>query len=163
VCAAGKNGVTSARCLNSLLTPLYDKYKEESPFELLRCLDCYGNLPEEMKKAGLGCYNNKAKTFRGLIYTDIDLKVCSVDELEDIIGIGPKTSRCFILHSRPNQQVACLDTHILKWLRDQGVDAPKSTPSYKKYLMLEKKFIELAANRDLAALDLEIWNRYRSA
>lgn len=165
ICAAGKNGVTATRCLNNLLSTIYNDFKNSSPFSLLKWADKNKDLPQLLKGAGIGCYNNKAKSFRELIYSNINLRTCDISELELISGIGPKTSRCFILHSRPNQKVACLDTHILKWLRDQGIDAPKSTPTGKKYLILEKKFLEIAATtkKDVAALDLEIWNLYRSA
>jgi thermostable 8-oxoguanine DNA glycosylase len=73
-----------------------------------------------------------------------------------------KTSRCFIIHSRPNAQYAALDTHILKHMRSLGYDTPKSTPSKKQYLHLEKEFLKLAKKADMspANYDLMIWNKY---
>jgi thermostable 8-oxoguanine DNA glycosylase len=68
------------------------------------------------------------------------------------------------MHSRPNQRIAVLDTHILHWLRDQGVAAPKTTPlkGSKKYKDLELTFLTLAdkLGEDPAILDLRIWNEY---
>jgi thermostable 8-oxoguanine DNA glycosylase len=87
-----------------------------------------------------------------------------VQELESVKGIGPKTARFFLLHSRPNQEIAVLDTHILHWMRDNGIKAPKTTPSGEKYLKFEKMFIDIAKKNDIsiADLDLRIWTAYSS-
>jgi len=91
------------------------------------------------------------------------LRTCSIDELESIFGIGRKTSRCFVMHSRRNAQCAGLDTHILKFLRSKGHDVPKSTPgSKKKYLEIENLFLKYAkkSNKTIAKFDLDIWKKY---
>ena len=126
------------------------------------------HLPQFLKRKGIGCYNNRAKTFRKLnhkIWTSIKfLETATLEELEEIYGIGPKTSRFFLMHSRPNQRVAALDTHILKELNAQGVPAPKSTPAYgRKYKQLEQEFIRLAdvAGMSVADYDLHIWKKWR--
>jgi thermostable 8-oxoguanine DNA glycosylase len=51
---------------------------------------------------------------------------------------------------------------MLKHLRTLGYDAPKSTPTGKKYLILEKNVLYLAkeAGMSPADYDLMIWNRY---
>jgi thermostable 8-oxoguanine DNA glycosylase len=115
-----------------------------------------------LRNAGIGCYNMKASYFFDLIYSDINLKKCSVEELEKIKGIGPKTARCFLLHSRPNQNYAGIDTHILKFLAAKGFEVPKSTPTGRRYRELEKEFVKLAkkAKKSVAEYDLEIWNEY---
>jgi thermostable 8-oxoguanine DNA glycosylase len=100
------------------------------------------------------------------VNSGIDLKTCTVDDLESIPGIGPKTARCFLIHSRPNQQLGALDTHILRYMREQGYDVPKSTPSSKKYKEVEKKWLKLAneiskkTGKTLAEVDLDIWRKY---
>lgn len=166
ILAAGKNGVTSANCLNGFLNSwamaLADVYL--SPFEIMREVDEKGILAEELKKFGIGCNNVKAGYIRDLINSDIDLRTCTVDELEAIKGIGPKTARCFLIHSRKNQQYAGLDTHILKFLKDQGHPVPKATPTGKKYKELEQIFLGLAkdAKKSVAEFDLSIWNEYRN-
>jgi len=116
-----------------------------------------------MKRFGIGCYNHKAKAFRELLASKIDLKTCDVDDLERIAGIGPKTSRCFLLHSRPNQTYAGLDRHVLRYMRDQGFSVPKSTPTGAKYKKIEQEFIKIAnkLGKSTSELDLEIWNKYR--
>ena len=92
----------------------------------------------------------------------IDLHLCSPQDLEEIAGIGPKTSRFFILHSRPFQQYAVLDTHILAEMREWGLDAPKMTPgSSRRYAELEEAFLMRCKlmGTDPATLDLAIWNK----
>lgn len=161
ICAAGKNGVTSAGCLNNLLS--YWCKNEDSPFEIVKKIDEQTDLAQELKRFGIGCYNNKAKAFRELYKSGINLKNCTTDDLEKNHSIGCKTSRCFILHSRPNQRLAALDVHILRFLRDEGFVVPKSTPTGQKYKKIEKIFLEIADNRNMspAKLDLEIWRKYR--
>lgn len=166
VCAAGKNGKTAARCLNLLLTKIM--HKDDTPFKAVLNYasnnlgtPLYG-IDILLKSCGVGCYTNKAKTFIALAYSGLNLKTCSVDDLEKIHGIGMKTARCFIIHSRKDADCAGLDTHVLKFLRLMGFDTPKSTPTKRKYLQLEQEFVKLAKkyNKPIAVLDLEIWNHY---
>lgn len=166
VCAAGKNGVTAARCLDKLLSTWRGKlYKlHPSPFDIIQYIYKFGNLADEMKKHGIGCYNAKSKTFIYLVCNRMDLKTCSVEDLELVPGIGPKTARCFLIHSRENQQYAGLDTHVLKFLRDKGHDVPKQTPTGKKYRNLELEFLKYVTESKMtvANFDLKIWNDYRN-
>jgi len=175
VCAAGKNGRTAARCLEVFLSMI--TFNNMSPFEAIRSKDTYDNLTtdtmkkilsehktiaELMRLSGIGCYNNKSRTFIELAWSNINLKICTVDDLEKIYGIGMKTSRCFILHSRKNVRYAGLDTHILKFLKAMGYNTPKSTPTGKKYLELEAAFLNYAdmVYKTPAEFDLDIWNQY---
>jgi len=92
-----------------------------------------------------------------------DLATCTVEDLMDIPGVGPKTSRFFLLHSRPNQKLAVLDTHVLAWLRDRhSYSIPTSTPGKRKYAELEKTFLYdcETLGKTPAELDLEIWTEY---
>jgi thermostable 8-oxoguanine DNA glycosylase len=69
----------------------------------------------------------------------------------------------FLMHSRKGQQYAALDTHILKYLRARGHDAPLNTPSPgPKYRALESAFLGHAkkAGMSPADFDLSIWNSY---
>lgn len=159
VCAAGKNGRTAARCLDSLLK---DVKGYQAPLNTI-AKSGYDCLAPLLKRHGIGCYNSKARTMWELANSNLDLRTCSAEDLEKIYGIGMKTSRCFIMHSRPDTKYAGLDTHILKFLRSRGVPAPKSTPTNrKKYLELERKFLTFAeeSGKMVAELDLEIWNYY---
>lgn len=166
VCAAGKNGKLAARCIDNLLKtwrPVAARMmKNPSPFEVIKQITYRADLAEEMKNHGIGCFNQKAKTFIQLIWSNLNLKTCTVDDLEKITGIGPKTARCFLIHSREGQQYAALDTHVLKFMKDMGYDVPKTTPTGKKYKRIEKDFIYLAgvAGYTTAEFDLMIWNAY---
>lgn len=124
-------------------------------------------LIRQLKIARTGNYSKLEKAFRkaaeAVISEALDLRVCSPSELEKIPGIGPKTSRFFILWTRPNARCAALDTHILKWLKYLGYDAPKSTPVGKKYEELELAFLAEADKRGIppAKLDEMIWTYCR--
>ncbi len=167
VCAAGKNGVTAAKCLDRLLSNIRAKVgQNDSPLKTLRKYEIRddADLELELKSAGIGCYRAKANTFRYLIVSPINLKTCTVDNLERIPGIGPKTARCFLIHSRPNQKLAGLDVHILRFLADKGYDVTKNTPSGKRYKKIEQFFIKEAelSGKNIADFDLEIWKEYRT-
>ncbi|RDJ35364.1 MAG: hypothetical protein DWQ19_11150 [Crenarchaeota archaeon] len=159
ICAAGKNAISSAKGLDRFLTIING---HDNPFQAIRVVGLK-KLPKLLKSCGIGCYNNKAAAFWSLANSDINLRTCSAQDLETIKGIGRKTSRCFIMHSRKNARHAGLDVHILSFLRDSGYDAPKITPSSEKeYLRLENIFLKLAdkSNLPVAEFDLLIWREY---
>lgn len=177
VLSAGKNGRVAARCLDRFLSKI--KHCGTTPFEALRNRTVSDNMPKEimnklgnkystvqelMKDSGIGCSTSKSRSFTELAWSNIDLSTCEPEALEGIYGIGMKTSRCFIMHSRKNSKYAGLDTHMLKHLREEGVDkVPKSTPNSKKeYCRLEKEVLNLAAKENMspAEFDLMIWNKY---
>lgn len=172
VCAAGHNAMSSAKALDRFLASIPLTTKEDfyqSPFVRIKHLGIFQDYKERissyMKAAGIGCntWRTKARTFFELATFGFDLKKCTIDELEQIHGIGRKTSRFFMLHTRPNMQCAVLDTHILKYMRDMGYDVPKNTPSTKKsYELIESQFLELAnaSGQSVADFDLNLWNRY---
>ena len=141
-------------------------YQNNTPFHWILSEHALFDLAQTLKYYGIGCYNSKARTFYELAVAkfkgELDLRTCSASDLEKIHGIGPKTARCFILHSRKNAQVAGLDTHMLKHLKSLGYDVPKSTPTGKKYLELEKVVLSLAKRAKMtpASYDLHIWNKY---
>ena len=170
VCAAGHNAVSSAKALQIFLDRL-DHYNDGSPFQKIKYLDRWPNykdlISNFMKYAGIGCnsWKFKARTFYELATSNLDLKACSLEDLESIHGIGRKTSRFFMLHTRPNMQCAVLDTHILKHMRDKGYDVPKNTPASKKsYALIESQFLKLAheSGQSVADFDLSLWVLYSS-
>ena len=161
ICAAGKTAKIASRALEAFLIA---QEIRKSPFEAIKKIGkrC---LPGLLKKYGIGCYNQKGKTMWQLVNSKLNLKTCSVEDLETIYGIGRKTSRCFIMHTRKLARCAGLDTHVLKFLRDKGYDAPKQTPSSKKkYLELEEAFIaekdKEMPDQSVANFDLAIWKKY---
>lgn len=134
-----------------------------TPFERVNYLISQGKLLSQMRKHKLGKYKLFNQAFRSAIKLDLD--TITVEALEKIPGIGPKTARMVAMYGFPDTcgDVAVLDTHILKWLRLRGYAAPKSTPQAgKRYLLLEQAFIAEAkkVGKTPAELDTEIWQAY---
>ncbi len=157
IVVAGKTAIIQAKKLNEFLTNDISL----TPFQLIKQQIKRKILLDKIKEVKLGQYSRLERAFTQVI--NLDVFTCTVAELEGIIGIGPKTARFFILHSRANQKLAVLDTHILKWLRDElKLDTPKSTPNSKQYLILEQEFLNHCKKHKIspATLDLEIWNKY---
>ena len=168
IMVAGKNAKQTAKKLDSFLFTAC-VIGEMTPFEWLEHLVKLKSngissnaLMNCIKTHKLGQYNRLEKAFTGILQFKGNLKNVSVEELESISGIGSKTSRFFVLHSRPNQQVAVLDTHILKWMYEQGYDVPRSTPPKGRYAIIEKDFLTECdkAGKTPAEFDLEIWKQY---
>lgn len=156
VMVAGKTADGTRKKLAQFL----GQYHWDHPFQAVRWYIKEGRLGRELRRAKVGQYRRINAAFRGLV--GLDPQTCSVQDLEAIKGIGPKTARFFILHTRPGTRVAALDTHILKFLKSCDVkDVPRSTPpSGPKYARLEREFLRIAdlLGRDPKELDLEIWN-----
>lgn len=167
IAVAGKNATTTAKNLDKLLRHA-KTYQSGSPFEAIIALDANEPLAEVMRTMGFGCYNLKAKGFLEIANSGLNLAKCDVKDLEAINGIGMKTSRYFVLHTRERANYACLDTHVLNWLRyyTGDDDIPTSTPSSKKkYREIEVLFLDIAAAMSVspADLDLKIWNAQRGS
>lgn len=160
--AAGHNAISTAKGINKFLTSLYQETQNNSPFNSIRSIPYWSNVVEALGNSGLGCWRKKSRTIWELVYSELNLKTCSIEDLEEIYYIGPKTSRCFILHSREGVRVAGLDTHLLKYMKDMGFVVPKSTPQGKKYKVLEQEFLKLCdeVGKTPAEFDLELWLKY---
>lgn len=145
------------------------------PFGYLRDLLLDHQLAATLTIARTGNYRKMFSAIRYLVggrspHDRPNLKTCSVADLRAIPGCGPKTARMFLLHSRPNQRLAVLDVHVLKFLsetprkmlREHNIAAvPRATPSSEKtYAALERLFLAYADGLDItpAELDLAIWN-----
>lgn len=154
---AGKNAAVQAQKLDNLLqTCNYPRF----PLQYLGALAplC---LHEVLRRTRIGQYARLGRAIKeSAALGPGALAVTPLEVLEAIHGVGPKTARFFVIHSRPNQQYAALDTHILSWLREQGYKTPKSTPSRRRYAELEAAFLTECAQRNKApaVFDLEIWN-----
>ena len=164
ITVAGKTAKTQARLLDNFLTSLRSNYGSDitTPFQLIYNADNVGCLRSEIEKSRLGQYNRLEKSFRKTHDFIGKLKTITIDELETIPGVGPKTSRFYLLHSRPNQEMAVLDTHILHYMRDNGLTTFTVTPDKKRYSSVEQAFLNHAKtiNKSIADLDLEIWKTY---
>jgi thermostable 8-oxoguanine DNA glycosylase len=166
VCVAGKNAITTARAVQRFLTSRdFRPRTVQSPFYLVRHLARTGKLEAAIQDAGMGQWTRIAKALSQAASSGIDLARCTVSDLEKINGVGRKTSRFFIVHSRMGARHAIMDVHILRWMRDRGHEVPKGTPNKREYERLERLFLEECDARGVApsTLDLQIWSEYRDA
>lgn len=119
-----------------------------------------------LRRQGVGCHELKShgiKAASSALQKGLSLRTCTPEELESLPAIGPKTSRFFILHSRPGARHAVLDTHLLKFLREAGHDVPSTTPkSGSRYDALERVVLRYAdlARMTAAEFDIKKWKSY---
>ena len=157
IMVAGKSAKQTAQKLNLFL---HKRDSNESPLEYVDNLLHEGYLEQAMRNARLGQYGRLGNAFAGIVKFQGRLHEVSVEDLESINGIGPKTARFFLLHSRPDQRLAVLDTHLLAHMReDLGMDVPKSTPNKNKYKVLEEKLLKVIdeSGKTFAEYDLDVW------
>lgn len=165
ICVAGKSANQTAAKLDHFL---YDDYYAGSdwvharaPFQIVKDLITARKLNGHLRKHKLGQYTRINKAMRGMI--KIDPATVTLEELEQIHGVGAKTARMLLLYTRNDLEVIPLDTHVLKWLRANGYNAPKSTPPPgKKYRELELAFLAEGKKRGLSAKDWDtmVWKMY---
>lgn len=158
ILVAGKNSDIASRKLSQLMSR------------------ANGDLFQYFKDLGVGLHNflvaNKVGQYNRITKAiidslDLDLVNDSLERLLKVYGVGNKTARFFLLHTRENQNVAVLDVHILNWLRkvsgdDSAIEIPLSTPQdEKKYKQIESLFFYYKAiyfpNVSTAQADLLIW------
>jgi len=157
ISVAGKNSDTTSKLLSLMFYA-----HQDSPFDYLRDLGQTG-IHNMLVVNRSGQYLRISKAFTQSL--DLNLRTCTLEDLLSIHGVGPKTARFFLLHSRADCQHAVLDTHILKWMKDHGIDhAPDTTPQNQKiYIEYEKLFRMLAHSYfpglSLAQADLLIWTQ----
>jgi len=185
VAVGGKTAGTTAKKVDAFLEsimayPLMGGF-EVTPFSAIMALSLNrleNVLLRLLKEHKLGKYDLMMRLFSYISwnYSDIkDLKKLTLEELEKFPGIGMKTSRFFILHSRKNPpECAALDTHVLKYLKQADIGnslhVPQTTPSGpKRYLELERVFLllyhawkEQGFKGTVADLDLTLWRYYNN-
>ncbi len=157
VLVAGK----SAKFAEMKTLALVGDRTDAMPFDVINDHIQCGGLGNWLRRERTGSYGRLVKCFPDLI--SLDPHSCTIQELEAVHGVGPKTARFFILWTRPGALCAALDTHVLKWLRSLGYAAPKSTPQAgARYEELEQAFLREAKQRGKTPreLDYEIWERY---
>jgi DNA repair protein RadC len=94
VLVAGKNARTQALKLHDFLGE-----NVKQPFKFISSLITADSLIDVMQHHGLGKYNLLEKSFTELIkrFSDGKLRTATVDELEQVPGIGMKTARFFVV------------------------------------------------------------------
>lgn len=155
VVVAGKN----AKFARNVIDKLFGKYKK-LPFDVVKQWVKDGSLEKRLRKARSGNYGKLVKCLPKLI--ELNPRTATLEELEQISGIGPKTSRFYHLWIGKNTRCAALDVHILKFLRALGYNAPKSTPTGQKYRDLEEVFLAECVKRNTTPnqLDADVWLAY---
>lgn len=175
ICVAGKTAKQTVKAVERLKNRLILSAR----FSFLREIWLYGynngsnKLSMLLKECGIGKYDHTRNgsttnillsVSHDVINGNLNLRTCTVEQLESYAGIGMKTARFFILHSRPAQRLCCPDVHILRWGREQGLPLPKSAP--KKGSKKAKEVEELILTRaeklgytDFAKFDLGVWNQ----
>lgn len=156
IAVAGKHAKGTANAMDRLLGFGDTAYNLQDPFAIVgrhyHQHHIHG-VEHILYKLGFGCYRARAKAFidmflqltaGSMLYTTpLNLKTCTVEDLEQCLGIGPKTARFFLLYTRPKQRLAALDTHIWKVVQDNFPDAPDRIPAGKDYKVWEAKFLSL--------------------
>lgn len=172
VCVPGKSADQTAKKVEALLEDMRVQRDAKSigypltlthtaPFASIETAIRRGKLGYYLRKHRLGQYTRINKALRGMV--KVDPMTVTLEELESIHGVGAKTARMLLLYTRKDMEVIPLDTHILKWLRAHGYDAPKSTPPPgRKYRELELAFIREGKKRGLAPKewDTKVWQQY---
>jgi hypothetical protein len=162
IAVAGKNAVTTEKAVKRFLA--LETADNGTPFMRVRKMLRRRTLLRNLRRARLGRYGVLRRAYEEVVRAKLDLRTCTVANLEDIHGVGPKTSRFFILHSRPGERLAVLDTHILKYLASSYpmLSIPRSTPSGRRYLQLEKLWLQECDTYRLtpAEMDSMVWRYY---
>lgn len=160
---AGKKSAIEAPKLEVFIERAKNITKESTPFNCIRKLIKLGRLNEIMHWAKLSPYAQRHNSYVAVAKIK-DLQTVTLNRLLQVPGIGLKTARFFLSHSREDFDEPMLDTHILRFLRDQGyTDAPKSTPSNENtyhYFANIFKNIARQLGKSVTDLDLEIWKQY---
>jgi thermostable 8-oxoguanine DNA glycosylase len=122
------------------------------------------NLEEYLRSKRTGKYRYLATAIRRIC--ELDLATASDEELRTVPGISFKTSRIFMLRSRQSVPHAAIDTHTLKFLRENGVfNVPDKPPTSEcDYLRLEAELLRLFSEKypslTPAEADERVWNLY---
>jgi len=170
ICVAGKKSEIETRKLDSFLR---DQALPKAswrfgthlkPFDLIRTLLNSDKLLRQLEKHRIAPYKQRYNSFVDAVrLLPDDLSQVTIDDLQSVRGIGTKTSRFFLTHSREDCDEPILDTHILRFLHDMGNDVPLATPQNPaKYARIAEvfKIYAWSVNKSVADLDLEIWTKY---
>lgn len=167
ICVAGKSAKQTQEKVNSYLRLYGRKF---TPFQVVQRDINAGVLDVALRTHSMGQYKRIRKAFEEVVKLDVT-KDLTVEKLEAIPGIGPKTARFIVLYTNPDADCVPLDTHILKYLKIKyehyedvlGFKIPKSTPTKgPRYQKLEKLFQEEAKKqgKSVRQLDTEVWTSY---
>jgi thermostable 8-oxoguanine DNA glycosylase len=168
ICVAGKKSeIESPKVRKFCVDPRFGFNLK--PFNLIRKLLKVSSvemdgLKQHLKKYRIAPYGQRYNSFVDAVTLLPDnLSEVTIDDLQKVRGISTKTSRFFLTHSREDFDEPVLDTHILRFLTEEGYDVPEATPQNPKvYARIAKIFsaIARAEDKSVTDLDLEVWTRY---
>jgi hypothetical protein len=181
----------TARLLETMLANARLTYGDQlSPFDIVRLWIGSGCLGQVIRRYGVGQYTRIERCWRELVEREpiigrrtgndpvvryvkqVDLR--SVEQLEQIHGIGPKTARFIVLHSVAGARCIPVDTHWVKELLERGYPIKVSVnergqrvvsvndrthPIYEAYALAEVDRSGMSA----AEYDLLIWRKWNEA
>lgn len=172
VVVAGKNADQQAAKLERFLGG-------RAPFDYIRSCDRRGLLEARLREVRMGKYSLLQRSFRALVSSGIDLGTCPWEALTAFPGIGIKTAKFFVLHSRPAQLLGVLDTHVLAWMGERWAPAGRraiAVPAHSPqdphaYRFWETVYFGMVAERhhgghaaiDWAKFDLDLWRERRGS
>ncbi|KAB2646029.1 MAG: helix-hairpin-helix domain-containing protein [Verrucomicrobiota bacterium] len=172
---AGKNADQQSVKLEAFL-------EGRSPFAWIRKLEKTDSLVTELRRVKMGKYSLLSQGFHQVAHANLDLRTCTWETLTTFPGIGIKTAKFFILHSRESQMLAVLDTHVLYWMKEclghktpRGLAVPDHTPQDPSlYQFWETVYFGLVLSRlkptqasgenpiNWAHVDLDLWKTRRA-
>jgi len=168
VCVAGKKSeIESPKVRQFCLDPRFGF--NLTPFKLIRKLlkisSCEADgLKQHLCKYKIAPYQQRYNSFVDAVELLPDnLSKVTIDELQEVRGISTKTSRFFLTHSRADFDEPVLDTHILRFLQEEGYRVPTSTPQNPtEYARVANIFRRIARHegKSVTDLDLEVWTQY---
>jgi len=162
VAVAGKQAEAVKKKVDLLAGHLRTHYAQEAFMGNLSAALDHSQFINRLKEVRFGQYTKMLNFSQAFMAWPVDLTTATVADLRKYPGVGPKTARFFILYTRPGERLAVLDTHILAWMKEQGVaGVPKSTPqSESVYTKFERIFLDMCDKRKKTPhqLDDEIWN-----
>jgi thermostable 8-oxoguanine DNA glycosylase len=158
VAVAGKNASVAAKAVNAITENI------KSPVFWHYC-SFPEDILEDCQVAKIGQYTKLHRAIDEIAQRLGRFRSASELQLEDLLGIhgiGPKTARFFLLHTRPGIHVAVLDVHILRWMKDRGLTKIVSTPQHPGvYIALERLWLNAIRSefpgKSPAEADLLIW------
>lgn len=118
-----------------------------------------------LRYGGVGQYGLMMRAIDWLTSEPRDLREITRDELAECPKVSYKTASFFLLYSRPDERLACLDTHLLRYMNNHRLtdNIPLQTPPPRRYVQLERVWLNHCdeLGRNPAKLDFEIWSTYR--
>ena len=176
VLCAGKSSDVMAEKLEQLLEPLRgdrgDRYwvpearspTKTTPLKYLVNLLRSGRLREVLEKHKIGKYKLLTDFVEFLKPLVMHYEVTEMDRdgLVQAPGISYKTASLYRMHCF-GDKIACLDTHVLRWLRNEGFKGvPKVSPSnWEVYRHWENVFLGECYKREVQPnhFDLDLWKQ----